>query len=76
MQAGQKDRTEDLRGVDLRGEQLLVTRSDALVSNSFLLLVIRPGAPSSVLAPSSDAWCVHMLKISEISPKATLHQAV
>ena len=26
-----------------------------LVSNSFLLLVVRPGAPSSVLAPSSDA---------------------
>ena len=28
-----------------------------LVSNSFLLLVVRPGAPSSVLAPSSDALC-------------------
>ena len=27
----------------------LVTRSDALVSNSFLLLVVRPGAPSSFL---------------------------
>ena len=26
-----------------------------LVSNSFLLPVVRPGAPSSVLAPSSDA---------------------
>ena len=24
---------------------------------SFLLLVVRPGAPSSVLAPSSDALC-------------------
>ena len=33
----------------------LVTRSDALVTSSFLLLVVRPGAPSSVLAPSSDA---------------------
>ena len=30
-----------------------------LVSNSFLFLVVRPGAPSnsSVLAPSSDALC-------------------
>ena len=26
-----------------------------IVSNSFLFLVVRPGAPSSVLAPSSDA---------------------
>ena len=33
----------------------LVTRSDALVPSSFLFLVVRPGAPSSVLAPSSDA---------------------
>ena len=28
-----------------------------LVSNSFLLLVVTPGAPSSVLARSSDALC-------------------
>ena len=28
-----------------------------LVSNSFLFLVVRPGTPSSVLAPSSDALC-------------------
>ena len=28
-----------------------------LVSNSFWFLVVRPGAPSSVLAPSSDALC-------------------
>ena len=27
------------------------------VLSSFLLLVVRPGAPSSVLAPSSDALC-------------------
>ena len=33
----------------------LVTRSDALGSNSFLFLVAMPGAPSSVLAPSSVA---------------------
>ena len=26
----------------------------ALVPSSFLLLVVRPGAPSSVVAPSSD----------------------
>ena len=34
-----------------------VTSSDALVPSSFLLLVVRPKAPSSVLAPSSDALC-------------------
>ena len=28
-----------------------------LVSNCFLFLVARPGAPSSVLAPSSDSLC-------------------
>ena len=31
------------------------TSSVALVTSSFLLLVVRPGAPSSVLVPSSDA---------------------
>ena len=31
----------------------LVTTSDAPVPNSFLLLVVRPGAPSSILASSS-----------------------
>ena len=31
--------------------------SDARVTSSFLLLVAVPGAPSSVLAPSSDAFC-------------------
>ena len=30
----------------------LVTSSDALVTSSFLFLVVRPGTPSSVLAPS------------------------
>ena len=29
----------------------------ALVPSGFLLLVVRPGATSSVLAPSSDALC-------------------
>ena len=33
----------------------LVTRSDAPVPSSFLLLVVRPGAPSSILVPGSDA---------------------
>ena len=41
-----KERTEGL-------ETLFLART--FVSNSFLLLVVRPGAPSSVLAPSSDA---------------------
>ena len=35
--------------------QCLVTSSDALATSSFLLLVVWPGATSSVLAPSSDA---------------------
>ena len=33
----------------------LVTTSKALVPSSFLLLLVRPGAPGSVLAPSSTA---------------------
>ena len=36
-------------------EQLELPRSDGLQPRSFLLLVVRPGAPSSVLALSSDA---------------------
>ena len=32
-------------------------KEDDVVSNGFLLLVVRPGAPSSVLVPSSDALC-------------------
>ena len=36
---------------------VLAPSSDALVTSSFLLLVVRPGAPSSVLVPSSDALC-------------------
>ena len=38
-----------------QGQSVLAPSSDALVTSSFLLLVVRPGAPSSVLAPSSDA---------------------
>ena len=34
---------------------LVVMPCNALVTSSFLLLVVRPGAPSSVLAPGSDA---------------------
>ena len=34
---------------------VLAPSCDALVPSSFLLLVVRPGAPSSVLAPSSGA---------------------
>ena len=33
--------------------------SSFLLLVAFLLLVVRPGAPSSVLAPSSDALCYH-----------------
>ena len=29
----------------------------SIATSSFLLLVVSPGAPSSVLAPSSDALC-------------------
>ena len=35
----------------------LQPNSDALVPSSFLLLIVRPGATSSILAPSSDALC-------------------
>ena len=34
-----------------------VASSDALATSRVLLLVVRPGATSSVLAPSSDALC-------------------
>ena len=37
-----------------------VTRSDALAPSSILLLVVMPGATSSVLAPSSDALCIQI----------------
>ena len=41
---------------DAKRGKLLVTSRNALVT-SFLLLVVMPGATSSVLAPSSDALC-------------------
>ena len=37
------------------------------VPSSFLLLVIRPGAPSSVLAPSSDALVASFLLLVVIA---------
>ena len=44
---------------ELHGAGILVPSSDALVPNSFLFLVVSPGATSSVLAPSSDALCYY-----------------
>ena len=35
--------------------------------SSFLFLVVRPGAPSSILAPSSDAGCP-LLLVANIAP--------
>ena len=40
-----------LGSVLVTSSKALVTRSDALVPSSFLLLVVRPGAPSSILVP-------------------------
>ena len=45
------------RGTPLCPKQIRVAMPWALFTRSFLLLVVRPGAPSSVLAPSSDALC-------------------
>ena len=40
------------------------------ISNSFLFLVVWPGAPSSILAPSSDALCPQLqLKFADSSHK-------
>ena len=49
--------------------------SDALALSSFLLLVVRPGAPSSVLAampgaPSSDALALSSFLIVVVRPGA------
>ena len=38
-------------------ERERASSSDALAPSSFLFLVVRPGATSSVLAPSSDVLC-------------------
>ena len=40
-------------GKEKRAKQAFISLD--FVTSSFLLLVVRPGAPSSVLAPSSDA---------------------
>ena len=37
------------------GKKETMNNSNGLQPSSFLFLVVRPGAPSSVLAPSSDA---------------------
>ena len=39
----------------LRSSQKCTIYINKIVSNSFLFLVVGPGAPGSVLAPSSDA---------------------
>ena len=41
------------------------------VTSSFLLLVVRPGAPSSVLAPSSDALVTSSFLLLVVWPGAT-----
>ena len=48
-----------MNGMDDHGQHVLVNlqKIRCLVTSSFLLLVVRPGAPGSVLAPSSDALC-------------------
>ena len=40
------------------------------VLSSFLLLVVRPGAPSSVLAPSSDAFVLSSFLLLVARPGA------
>ena len=52
---------KDLQRKDAGSAEGLHPSSDDLVTScyysSFLFLIVRPGAPSSVLAPSSDALC-------------------
>ena len=43
------------RGSNWEVIRILTHSSDALAPSSFLLLVVLPPTPSSVLAPSSDA---------------------
>ena len=52
------------------GKHQNVTSSDALVTSSFLFLVVRPGAPSSVLAPSSDALVTSSFLFLVVRPGA------
>ena len=49
---------------------VLAPSSDALVTSSFLLLVVWPGAPSSVLAPSSDALLTSSFLLLVVWPGA------
>ena len=46
---------------------LLVASSDALVTNSFLLLLVRPGAPSSFLLLVAMPLLLQCLKSEHIS---------
>ena len=50
--------------------------SDALVPSSFLFLVVRPGAPSGVLAPSSDAIASLFLVVQPAMPFAPRSDAL
>ena len=43
------------RNTELSGARWPVMAIVLLVTSSYLLLVVRPGAPSSILASSSDA---------------------
>ena len=49
------DRFISEAGGTVLGSSVLAPSSDALLLVASLLLVVRPGAPSSVLAPSSKA---------------------
>ena len=54
--------------MDRWAPKLLATSSNALVTSSFLLLVVRPGAPSRVLAPSSDALVTNSFLLLVVMP--------
>ena len=61
MEAGLVARAQRVLQEHPEAARVLAPSSDALVPSSFLLLVVRPGAPSSVLAPSNgfSAWTRH-----------------
>ena len=45
------------RAVKVVEVEAIAASSNTLVTSSFLFLVVRPGAPSGVLVPSSNALC-------------------
>ena len=58
--------TVGAKGIATNGARTLLVAicSNALVTSSFLLLVVRPGAPSNVLVPSSkDATSSYLLLV-------------